>query len=126
MGATRWTYDPVAKVWPRAIWLSSTNMKDWSEVTWADAWGIDPQLFHDEKTNSSYLNIMAPNNNKERLWSISQCKVDLDSGRCIGAYRSVWNGTLPHNATARPEGPKMFFREPYYYLLIAEGTLNPT
>ncbi|KAJ8113978.1 hypothetical protein OPT61_g4034 [Boeremia exigua] len=118
---TRWTYDPVAKVWPRTAWFSSTDMKEWSDPTWADPWGIDPQLFQDHKTNKTYLNIMAPNDNKDRLWGISQCEVDLVSGRCIGKYRSLWNGTLPHDKSARPEGPKMFFRHPYYYLLIAEG-----
>ncbi|KAH7069811.1 glycosyl hydrolase family 43 protein [Paraphoma chrysanthemicola] len=119
--ATRWTYDPVAKVWPRAAWLSSTDMKEWSDPVWADLWGIDPSLYQDPKTNKTYLNIMAPNNNAQRIWGISQCEVNIESGRCVGPYRSLWNGTLPSNSSARPEGPKMFFREPYHYLLIAEG-----
>ncbi|EAW23625.1 beta-xylosidase [Aspergillus fischeri NRRL 181] len=94
---TRWTYDPVARVWPRVMWVSSHDLK------------------------SVYLNLMSPNNNKDRIWGIYQCEVDVDSGRCIGEYRSMWNGTLPHNASARPEGPKMFKRDKWYYLLIAEG-----
>ncbi|KAL2844825.1 glycosyl hydrolase [Aspergillus pseudoustus] len=118
---TRWTYDPVAKVWPRAFWVSSPDLKNWSDPTWADPWGIDPDLFQDPVTKKVYLNIMAPNNNVDRIWGISQCEVDLRNGPCIGEYRSIWNGTLPHNSTARPEGPKMFKRGSWYYLLIAEG-----
>ncbi|KAL3462055.1 glycosyl hydrolase [Aspergillus heterothallicus] len=118
---TRWTYDPVAKVWPRAFWVSSTDLKTWSDPVWADPWGIDPELFHDPLTNKVYLNIMAPNNNVDRIWGISQCEVDVKSGPCIGGYRSIWNGTLPHTGSARPEGPKMFKRGSWYYLLIAEG-----
>ncbi|KAL3484216.1 glycosyl hydrolase [Aspergillus germanicus] len=118
---TRWTYDPVAKVWPRAFWISSTDLKHWSDPIWGDPWGIDPELFQDPESKNVYLNIMAPNNNVDRLWGISQCQVNLVSGRCIGQYRSIWNGTLPHTSDARPEGPKMFKRGRWYYLLIAEG-----
>ncbi|GFF50751.1 non-reducing end alpha-L-arabinofuranosidase BoGH43B [Aspergillus lentulus] len=118
---TRWTYDPVARVWPRVMWVSSHDLKTWSDPIWGDPWGIDPALFQDPVSQKVYLNLMAPNNNKDRIWGIYQCEVDVDSGRCIGEYRSMWNGTLPHNASARPEGPKMFKRDQWYYLLIAEG-----
>ncbi|KAF5702853.1 xylan 1 4-beta-xylosidase [Fusarium mundagurra] len=96
---TRWTYDPVAC---------------------AEPWGIDPELFQDPVTKKTYLNLMAPNNNKDRLWSIAQCQVSLTSGDCVGPYVSLWNGTLPHNSTARPEWPKMYHKDGGYYFLIAE------
>lgn len=118
---TRWTYDPVARVWPRVMWVSSRDLKTWSDPIWGDAWGIDPSLFQDPATQRVYLNLMAPNNNVDRIWGIYQCEVDVNSGRCIGEYHSLWNGTLPHNSSARPEGPKMFKRDHWYYLLIAEG-----
>ena len=118
---TRWTYDPVAKVWPRMSWVTSKNLKQWSEPVWGEPWGIDPQLYHDPQSGKSYLNLMAPNNNKDRLWGISQCEVDLGTGNCVGSYRSLWNGTLPQTSNSRPEGPKMLFRDGYHYLLIAEG-----
>lgn len=118
---TRWTYDPVARVWPRVYFTSSTDLLTWSNLTWCEPWGIDPELFHDPQTNRTYLNLMAPNNNKDRLWGIYQCEVSLKTGNCIQEYRSLWNGTLPHNGTARPEGPKMLFKDGFYYLLIAEG-----
>jgi beta-xylosidase len=117
---TRWTYDPVTKVWPRMSWVSSQDLTNWTDPVWAEPWGIDPELFHDPQSGKTFLNLMAPNNNDQRLWGISQCEVDLGTGQCIGSYRGMWNGTLPHNATARPEGPKTMFRDGYYYLLIAE------
>jgi beta-xylosidase len=94
---TRWTYDPVAKVWPRVIFMSSEDLIEWSDPVWAEPWGIDPQLFHDPSTEKTYMNLMAPNNNKDRLWGISQCEVSTVSGDCVGSYVSLWNGTLPHN-----------------------------
>ncbi|RSM03812.1 hypothetical protein CEP52_007196 [Fusarium oligoseptatum] len=118
---TRWTYDPVARVWPRVWFMSSSDLKTWSDPVWAEPWGIDPELFRDPVSNKTYLNLMAPNNNKDRLWGLSQCEVSLSSGNCVGPYASLWNGTLPHNNTARPEGPKMYHKDGWYYLLIAEG-----
>ncbi|KAH6971168.1 glycosyl hydrolase [Ilyonectria sp. MPI-CAGE-AT-0026] len=118
---TRWTYDPVARVWPRVWFMSSPDLKSWSDPVWAEPWGIDPELFRDPVTNVTYLNLMAPNNNKDRLWGLYQCEVSLKTGNCIGKYSSIWNGTLTHNATARPEGPKMYYKDDWYYLLIAEG-----
>ncbi|RSL81765.1 hypothetical protein CEP52_017130 [Fusarium oligoseptatum] len=69
---------------------------------------------------------MGLNNGFDRLWGISQCQVDLESGACVGPYRSIWNGTLPVTNKTRPEGPKLFYRDKYYYLLIAEGGTGAT
>ncbi|KAH7156014.1 glycosyl hydrolase [Dactylonectria macrodidyma] len=118
---TRWTYDPVSRVWPRVLFFSSKDLITWSDPIWAEPWGIDPELFQDPKTKKTYLNLMAPNNNIDRVWGISQCEVSLSSGQCTGPYVSLWNGTLPSNSTARPEGPKMYYKDSWYYLLIAEG-----
>jgi beta-xylosidase len=122
---TRWTYDPVARVWPRVFFVSSPDMIQWSDPVWAEPWGIDPELFHDPNTGKTYLNLMGPNNNQDRLWGISQCEVSVSSGKCIGPYISLWNGTLKHDASARPEGPKMYLKDNWYYLLIAEGLSSP-
>ncbi|PYI17912.1 beta-xylosidase [Aspergillus violaceofuscus CBS 115571] len=107
---TRWTYDPVARVWPRVIWSVSEDLKTWSDPIWSDCWGIDPSLFQDPVSEKVYLNLMAPNNDVDRIWGIYQCEVDLSTGRCTGQYRSLWNGTMTHDSSARPEGPKMFWR----------------
>jgi beta-xylosidase len=101
--------------------MTSPDLITWGDPVWSDPWGIDPALFEDPDTGKVYLNLMAPNNNQERLWGISQCEVNLLSGKCIGKYQSLWNGILPRNAMARPEGPKMFKKDDWYYLLIAEG-----
>ncbi|UKZ78969.1 hypothetical protein TrVFT333_006718 [Trichoderma virens FT-333] len=79
---TRWTYDPVARVWPRVFFASSVDLIHWSELTWADPWGIDPELFRDPLSRKTYLNLMAPNNNQDRLWGIYQCEISLQDGSC--------------------------------------------
>lgn len=64
---------------------------------------------------------MAPDSKETGIWGIYQCQVDLRTGKCIDEYRSLWNGTMPHDISARPEGPKIFMRGEWFYLLIAEG-----
>ncbi|KAE8168249.1 glycosyl hydrolase [Aspergillus tamarii] len=118
---TRWTYDPIAKVWPRITWISSPDLESWSDPIWAEPWGIDPSLFQDPVSGNVYLNLMAPDSKETGIWGIYQCQVDLRTGKCIDEYRSLWNGTMPHDISARPEGPKMFMRGEWFYLLIAEG-----
>lgn len=118
---TRWVYDPVQKLWPRVAFYSSRDLKTWSDPVWCEPWGIDPALFHDPISGKTYLSLMAPNNNEDRLWGTYQCEIDLETGDCIGQYHGMWNGTLPLTPDARPEGPKMFYKDGYYYLIIAEG-----
>ncbi|WYZ35283.1 hypothetical protein EsH8_I_001559 [Colletotrichum jinshuiense] len=118
---TRWGSDPNSRSWPRIWYISSPDLVTWSGLTWAEPYGIDPDIFHDEASGKAYLNLMGPNNNYDRLWGISQCQIDLRSGKCVGPYRSLWNGTLPQLPSSRPEGPKMFRRGDWYYLVLAEG-----
>ncbi|OLN88035.1 Non-reducing end alpha-L-arabinofuranosidase BoGH43A 1 [Colletotrichum chlorophyti] len=118
---TRWGSDPGSRSWPRIWFISSPDLINWSELTWAEPYGIDPDIFHDEASGKTYLNLMGPNNNYDRLWGITQCEISLQTGKCVGPYRSLWNGTLPQLPSARPEGPKMFKRGEYYYLVLAEG-----
>ncbi|KAI9155673.1 beta-xylosidase [Paramyrothecium foliicola] len=116
-----WGSDPSNRTWPRIFWVTSPDLKTWSDVIWAEPYGIDPHLFQDPKSGKAYLSIMGLNNPYERYWGISQCEVNLESGKCTGPYRRVWNGTLPSTQSARPEGPKLFYKEPYYYMILAEG-----
>ncbi|KAM9875060.1 hypothetical protein VD0002_g1193 [Verticillium dahliae] len=118
---TRWGDDPDNRTWPRIWWTSSEDLETWTDLVWAEPYGIDPELFRDPDSGKTYLLLMGPNNNYDRVWGITQCEVDLRSGKCTGPYFNTWNGTLPHDAKSRPEGPKMFKREGWYYLLLAEG-----
>ncbi|KAF3008318.1 hypothetical protein E8E14_006889 [Neopestalotiopsis sp. 37M] len=107
--------------YPRIFWVSSPDLENWSAPVWGDPFGIDPHLFSDPNSGKNYLTLMSLNNDYDRLWGIGQCEVDLVTGKCIGAFGNIWNGTLPVTTSTRPEGPKLFYKDPYYYLLIAEG-----
>ncbi len=66
---------------------------------------IDPDLFWDDD-GSTYL-----------TWSgVSLQPIDLSSGE-LGDKVSIWNGT----GGVFAEGPHMYRKDGYYYLLVAEG-----
>ncbi|OJJ95610.1 hypothetical protein ASPACDRAFT_47500 [Aspergillus aculeatus ATCC 16872] len=101
---TRWTYDPVARVWPRVIWSVSEDLKTWSDPIWPDCWGIDPSLFQDPVSKKVYLNLMAPNNDVDRIWGSTSAR----STSAPGDVRGSGTDDLHRATTARsssPEGP---------------------
>lgn len=118
---TMWGSDPNARTWPRIFWVTSDDLQTWSDPVWGEPYGIDPHLFQDPKTSNNYLTMMGFNNGYDQIWGISQCRVDLETGKCLGPYRNIWNGTLPVSSSARPEGPKLFFKDDWYYMIAAEG-----
>lgn len=121
-----WGSDPDYRTWPRMFWVSSPDLKTWSDVVWGEPYGIDPHLYNDPNSGKNYLSAMGLNNNFDTIWGISQCEVDLDNGKCVGPWRNIWNGTIPVSDSARPEGPKIFHKDDYYYLIAAEGGTGPT
>jgi beta-xylosidase len=52
---------------------------------------------------------------------IWQNKIDLATGDPLTEAKLIFNGTLPLNASSRPEGPHIYFINDNYYLLMAEG-----
>ncbi|KAK0709664.1 glycoside hydrolase family 43 protein [Lasiosphaeria miniovina] len=48
--------------------------------------------------------------------AIQQAEADLDTGK-VGEWRTIWNGT----GGLAPEGPHIYRRDSFYYLLAAEG-----
>ncbi|KAK4453978.1 Non-reducing end alpha-L-arabinofuranosidase BoGH43B [Podospora aff. communis PSN243] len=47
---------------------------------------------------------------------IQQAEADLDTGK-VGEWRTIWNGT----GGMAPEGPHVYLKDGWYYLLAAEG-----
>ncbi|KAI5847412.1 beta-xylosidase [Morchella snyderi] len=121
IGMTRWVYDPISRLFPRMFYASSADLVTWSDLTWTEPWGIDPDLFVDPVTNKTYLTHQGINNNVDRIWGIYQLTIDLDTGASTSDVQLIYNGTLPNNSSSRPEGPHLYYKDEYYYLLTAEG-----
>jgi xylan 1,4-beta-xylosidase len=99
----------------------------WSEPIWLrDAPGIDPSLFFDDPDERGESRAWfcgtrpAPEGEKySGNWEIWLQEFDAGSLSLVGEARGIWRGAL--RDTVWPEGPHIYKRGGWYYLLIAEG-----
>ena len=99
----------------------------WSEPVWLgeDAPGIDPSLFFDEDSTCYYVGTR-PNPEGVRYngdWEIWVQRLDLEQGCLTGESVKIWKGAM--NGVIWPEGPHIYKKDGYYYLMIAEGGTGP-
>lgn len=81
---------------------------EWSDPIYVDMPGIDPSLFfHDGKCWYT-----GTTDNK-----IVLCEIDPLTGTKLSEVKTLWNGT----GGRYPEGPHLYFKDGWFYLLIAEG-----
>lgn len=94
----------------------------WSEPYYLeDAPGIDPSLFFDEDGRCYYVgtrpNPKGPTYNGD--WEVWLQELDLKTMSLIGVSTALWKGAL--RDVIWPEGPHLYKKDGYYYLMIAEG-----
>ena len=85
----------------------------WSEPIKLVKGGIDQALFFDTD-GTVYI---TENGEYKPNGGIFQYKIDLKSGKALTEKKLVWTGT----GGTYPEGSRLFKRDKYYYLTIAEG-----
>lgn len=87
---------------------------EWSEPVFVKQGGIDPSIFWDDDGKVYFASTHTDENGKQ---CIGQCEIDLSTGEMLTETRPIWHGT----GGKCPEGPHMYKRGNYYYLMIAEG-----
>lgn len=87
----------------------------WSDPVFVDQNGIDPSLFFDDDGRVYFLSNRATKPSDER--AIYQSEIDITSGKRISAIQQIWKGS----GGSYVEGPHMYKKDGYYYLLTAEG-----
>lgn len=81
---------------------------EWSKPVWLDSPGIDPSLFFDEFG---------------AVYCCGSCngiflyQIDVKTGARLSELKYIWQGT----GGTCPEGPHIYRRGGWYYLMIAEG-----
>jgi len=91
---------------------------DWSDPVYLNSSGFDPSLFHDDDGRKYLLNMLwdhRPGHN--RFAGIVAQEYSPSEGRLIGERTNIFTGT-PLGLT---EGPHIYKRGGFYYLLTAEG-----
>lgn len=98
----------------------------WSEpyyIRGAD--GIDPSLFFDDDGKCYYIGTH-PNPEGCKYngdWYIWIQELDPDTMMLTGEHRDVWNGAM--RSIIWPEGPHIYKKDGYYYIMHAEGGTGP-
>jgi len=81
----------------------------WSEPVLINCGGIDPSLFFDDD-GTVYFSCTGQD-------GIVQAPINVRTGKLRSKLRCVWRGT----GGKAPEGPHLYKRGSWYYLMIAEG-----
>lgn len=90
----------------------------WSEPVYLNSSGFDPSLFHDDDGRKWVLNMVWDHRKRNnRFGGILMQEYDPVQKRLVGPVHNIFRGT-PLGLT---EGPHLYKRGDYYYLITAEG-----
>jgi alpha-N-arabinofuranosidase len=103
----------------------------WSEPAWLpEAPGIDPSLFFDEdaathEARAWYCGTRPASEGERYLgnWEVWLQELDLGTLTLKGEAQGLWRGAL--RDCVWPEGPHIYRKDGWYYLMIAEGGTGP-
>ncbi len=90
----------------------------WSDPVYVNSSGFDPSLFHDDDGRKYWLNMVWDHRpGKHPFYGIVLQEYDLQTGSLTGESNMVFKGS-PIGLT---EGPHIYKRNGFYYLMTAEG-----
>ncbi|KAM0275718.1 hypothetical protein ACHAQH_007478 [Verticillium albo-atrum] len=90
---------------------------EWSEPVNVDLHGIDPSLFIDTDGRAYMQGSWRLPRTEQPNTTIKQWEINLATGERIGEPKDIWPG-YSKNYT---EGPHIYKKDGWYYLLVAEG-----
>lgn len=95
--------------------LSTTDIwaDEWSDPVFYDFVAIDTSLFWDDDDRVYLIGASGPAPETK----ICQFEIDLKTGKKLSEEKLLWEGITK----VFPEGPHMYKKDGWYYLLIAEG-----
>ncbi|KKY37099.1 putative glycoside hydrolase family 43 protein [Diaporthe ampelina] len=96
----------------------------WSDPVYANSSGFDPSLFHDPTSGKKwFVNMLWDHRRRGGLLDNSAFagivlqEFDPAQGKLVGPRKNIYPGT----ELALVEGPHLYWRDGWYYLLTAEG-----
>lgn len=93
----------------------------WSEPVLLNAPGIDPTIFFDGD-KAYYLGTQEKGPEESKYYGdniVWLQELDLEKGQLVGEVHVLWEGAMID--VEWPEGPHLYKKDGYYYLMIAEG-----
>jgi len=123
-GTQSWSgiYAPTIRYNDGTFYMISTNVSDrgnflvhtsdpakgWSDPVWLQQAGIDPSLYFED--GKCYMT-----SNPDS--GIHLCEINPETGEQLTPSKCIWRGT----GGRYPEGPHIYKKDGWYYLLISEG-----
>ncbi|KAE8365080.1 glycosyl hydrolase [Aspergillus caelatus] len=105
---------------PSNFIITATDLSSpdsYSELIYFDFHGIDPSLFFDKDGRVYIQGSWIYGYNQNPATVIRQAEINVATGQLLSEARDIWSG-----ATGKvPEGPHIYHKDGWYYLLIAEG-----
>lgn len=90
----------------------------WSDPIYINSSGFDPSLFHDDDGRKYFANMMWDHRRRPRTFAgIVLQEFDPVAGKLVGPKKNIFKGTVLDLV----EGPHIYKRNGWYYLLTAEG-----
>ncbi|OLN95653.1 Beta-xylosidase [Colletotrichum chlorophyti] len=90
----------------------------WSDPFYINSSGFDPSLFHDDDGRKWFVNMMWDHRRRFHAFTgIVLQEFDPKAGKLVGPKKNIFRGT----DLALVEGPHLYKRNGWYYLLTAEG-----
>lgn len=112
-----WTYGSARDLHNYLVTTSDIT-GDWSEPIYLNSSGFDPSLFHDEDGRKWLVNqLWDHRKGKNQFAGIVLQEYSMEEKRLVGPIKNIFKGT----ELGLVEGPHLYQRNGYYYLLTAEG-----
>ncbi|PGH01254.1 hypothetical protein AJ80_09038 [Polytolypa hystricis UAMH7299] len=90
----------------------------WSDPIYVNSSGFDPSLFHDDDGRKWFANMLWDHRRRPLTFAgIVLQEFDPKAGKLVGPKKNIYQGT----ELGLVEGPHLYKRSGWYYLLTAEG-----
>lgn len=105
---------------PQNFIITSDNLEDpssFSNPIYFDFFGIDPSLLFDDDGRVYVQGSWIHGYHLHPATVIRQVEIDIETGALLSETRDIWAGY----SMKVPEGPHLYKKDGWYYLLVAEG-----
>lgn len=110
--------ESVTKDTPNFVISAESIEGPWSDPVYVNSSGFDPSLFHDEDGRKYWLNMVWDHRpDRTPFYGIALQEIDLVTGKLAGSPEIIFKGSK----IGLTEGPHLYQRNGWYYLLTAEG-----
>ncbi len=111
------SFDGTWKDTPNYLVTAQDILGEWSDPIFLNAMGFDGSLFHDDDGKKWYLSMVNDHRNSKVFGGIVLQEFDINENKLKGNVYNIFKGS----ALGITEGPHLYKKDGFYYLLTAEG-----